>query len=81
MYSNEPITIKLIAQIVASGNPYRGNVPLWNRRDIADRLGRKKTTHLLNQIEAAVDAGLIHKLASNDGVRDCWVYTIQPPMF
>lgn len=70
-----------IAEVVATTNPWRGNVPYWNRRDIAEAMNRKKTRHVIDQIEKAVSRGLIYKVWSNDGVRNCFVYSTVPPMF
>lgn len=70
----------LVAQIVNSPNPYRGNVYLWNRWDIARAAGRKKTTYVLNTIETAVNLGFVYKYWGHDGKRESWIYTIQAPM-
>jgi len=72
---------QLVAQIVGQPNPYRGEVCLWNRLDIAKHAGRKKTTHTINTIENAVLLGYVYKYWGHDGVRQAWIYTLQPPMF
>lgn len=76
-----PVTAAAVAQIVQEGNPFRNNVALWNRSDIARRLGRKKTTHVISTIELACSLGFVFKYFGHDGVRECWIYTAHPPMF
>ncbi len=50
----------------------------WGRSEIAEALGRKKTTHVIETIERAVRMGLIHKLEGQDSQgRFAWVYTIE----
>jgi len=76
-----PVTAAEITRVIQEPNPFRGNVPLWNRWDIARRMGREKTAHVIRTIEIAVNAGFVHKYWGHDGTRECWIYTIQPPMF
>lgn len=74
-------TVDLVEQIVSDCNPYRGNVPLWNRLDIASFAGREKTTHVILTIEKAVKEERIYKYWGHDGKRCAWIYTKQAPMF
>lgn len=66
-----PITV---TQVVATGG-------YWTRLDIAKKLGRKKTSHVMNQIEIAAALGYIKRVWMNDGIRDCWMYTVEPELF
>lgn len=66
-----PVTV---TQVVSSGG-------YWTRLAIAKELGRKKTSHVMNQIDIAVALGYIKRIWANDGVRDCWMYTVEPEMF
>lgn len=80
-FENKPFNALLVAEIVASPNPFRSGVGVWNRLDIARAAGREKTTHVISTIELAVRLGYIHVYDSHDGVRACKCYTAQPPMF
>jgi len=53
----------------------------WSRLSISKALGRKKTSHVINQIELAVSIGYIKRVVGSDGVRDCWLYTVEPELF
>lgn len=69
----EPLIISPynISRIVSAGG-------YWTRRDIADALGRGKTTFLIETCERAVRMGLINKIAGYDAQgRETWLYTIE----
>lgn len=76
----QPFNAALVAQIVSEPNPYRGDVKIWNRLDIARKAGRKKTTHVQQTIEQAVALGFVYKYWGHDGRREAWMYTLQAPM-
>lgn len=74
-------SVDLVEEIVASENPWRGNVRLWNRLDIASMAGREKTSHVIRTIENAVKEERVYKYWGHDGTRHAWIYTKQAPMF
>lgn len=53
----------------------QGGIP--TRQQIADRLGRDKTTHLITTIERAVQSGRIVKMAGHTSGRSCWRYALR----
>jgi len=53
----------------------------WSRLTIAEELGRKKTSHVITQIEKAVSEGYIIRVWGSDGKRGCWAYTVEPELF
>jgi len=65
-----PVTV---TQVVSRGG-------YWSRLAIAKALGRKKTSHVMNQIDIAAGLGYIQRVWGNDGIRDCWVYTVERPL-
>lgn len=66
-----PCSPRAVAKIVQQGG-------YWTRLDIAEALGREKTTHVIETIERAVRAGLINRIEGQDDQgRDAWIYTIE----
>lgn len=61
------VTPEAVAEVVRAGRWY-------SRLDIAEALGREKTTHVVNTIERAVRQGLIEKFPGMVGSRPGWVY-------
>lgn len=57
-----------------------GQGDIVTRRQIAARLGRKKTSALVGDIERAVALGVIEKCPGHDGNQNCWVYA-RPGVF
>jgi len=68
------ITPGAVAALVGTGG-------YWTKLAIARALGREKTTHVCNQIDLAFRLGYVNRIWSNDGVRDCWMYTVEQEMF
>jgi len=66
-----PVTV---TEVVSRGG-------FWSRLMIARALGRKKTSHVMNMIDLAFRLGYIKRVWGNDGIRECWVYTVEPEMF
>lgn len=67
--NNMKVSPKRVAHVVGEGG-------LWTRRDIASALGREKTTHVITQIELAVQLGFVERLPGYAGNREAWVYCV-----
>lgn len=65
--NDSAVTPEAVRDIVGAGGWY-------SRLDIAEALGREKTTHVINTIERAVRMGLIEKFPGWVGSRQGWVY-------
>jgi hypothetical protein len=68
-----PVNPATVTSVVSSGG-------YWSRLAIARELGKKKTSHVCNQIDMAWRLGYINRVWSNDGIRDCWMYTVEPEL-
>lgn len=65
------VSVKNVAYLVGQGG-------YWSRADIARRMGRDKTTHVVATIERAAQQGLINKIfGQDDHGRFTWLYTIE----
>jgi len=74
MTAQTVVNATTVLEVVSAGG-------FWTRLAIARALGRKKTSHVMTQIELAVALGYIKRVRGNDGTRDCWVYTVEKGMF
>lgn len=70
MENQSTVSPLAVYQIVSTGG-------FWSRLAIAKELGRKKTSHVIVQIEHAVSLGYIDKVAHCEGRVKGWLYTTE----